>query len=89
MPKSTIIYQAHQEVVGKHIKSKQWVMYTGTLTIYDRKTNPIVLRLNCEFLGSFIGESMEEKRVFKGTSISDIYGKVSKWYYKNGILFQV
>lgn len=37
MPKPTVIYQAEQEVIGKHLRSKEWVMYSGKLIIYDRK----------------------------------------------------
>ncbi|PKP22103.1 MAG: hypothetical protein CVU05_05370 [Bacteroidetes bacterium HGW-Bacteroidetes-21] len=88
MPKATIIYQADQEVIGKHLRSNEWVMYSGKLTIYDRKTNPIVLRLKSEIYDTFIGEFMEDKKEFKGDSVSDVYGKMSKWYYKNGIIFQ-
>ncbi len=88
MPKSTIIYQADQEVIGKHLRSKEWVMYSGKLTIYDRKTNSIVLKLKSEIWDAFIGEGMEDKKEFKGNFVSDVYGKVSKWYYKNGIIFQ-
>lgn len=54
MPKTTIIYQADQEVVGKHLRSNEWVIYSGKLTIYDRKTNPIVLRLKSEIYDTFI-----------------------------------
>lgn len=88
MPKTTIIYQAYQEVIGKHLRSNEWVMYSGKLTIYDRKTNPIVLKLKSEIYDTFIGEFMDEKKEFKGDSISDVYGKLAKWYYKNGIIFQ-
>lgn len=88
MPKATIIYQADQEVIGKHLRSNEWVMYSGKLTIYDRKTNPIVLRLKSEIYDTFIGEFMVDKKEFKGDSVSDVYGKMSKWYYKNGIIFQ-
>ena len=88
MPKTKIIYQADQEVIGKHLRSNEWVMYSGKLTIYDRKTNPIVLRLKSEIYDTFIGEFMEDKKEFKGDSVSDVYGKMSKWYYKNGIIFQ-
>ena len=88
MPKTTIIYQADQEVIGKHLRSNEWVMYSGKLTIYDRKTNPIVLKLKSEIYDTFIGEFMNEKREFKGDSVSDVYGKLAKWYYKNGIIFQ-
>jgi hypothetical protein len=88
MPKSTMIYQADQEVIGKHIRSKQWIMYSGKLTIYDRKVNPVVLKLKSEISDSFIGEYMEDKKEFKGDSVSEVFGKMAKWYYKNGILFQ-
>jgi len=88
MPKATIIYQAEQEVVGKHLRSNEWVMYSGKLTIYERKTKPIVLRLKSEGLDTFIGEFMEDKKYFKGDSLSDVFGKMSKWYYKHGIIFQ-
>ena len=88
MRKSTIIYQADQEVIGKHLRSKEWVMYSGKLTIYDRKTNPIVLKLKSEISDTFIGEFMDDKKEFKGDSVSDVYGKMAKWYYKNGIIFQ-
>jgi hypothetical protein len=88
MPKTTIIYQADQEVIGKHLRSKEWVMYSGMLTIYERKTNPIVLKLKSEIYDTFIGEFMDEKKEFKGDSLSEVYGKLAKWYYENGIIFQ-
>ena len=88
MPKTTILYQADQEVIGKHLRSNEWVMYSGKLTIYDRKPNPIVLKLKSEIYDTFIGEFMDEKKEFKGDSVSDVYGKLAKWYYKNGIIFQ-
>jgi hypothetical protein len=88
MPKSVIIYQADQEVIGKHLRSKEWIMYSGKLTIYERITNPVILRLKSEIYDTFIGEFMEEKKELKGNSVSDVYGKLAKWYYKNGIIFQ-
>jgi hypothetical protein len=63
-------------------------MYSGKLTIYDRKTNPVLLKLNSEIDDTFIGEFMEEKKEFKGNSVSNVFGKVAKWYLKNGIAFQ-
>jgi hypothetical protein len=88
MSKSIIVYQADQEVIGKHLRSKEWIMYSGKLTIYNRKTNPIVLKLKSEIHDSFIGEFMDDNKEFKGNSVSDVFGKLSKWYYKNGIIFQ-
>jgi hypothetical protein len=88
MTKEKIIYQADQEVTGKHLQSKQWVMYTGKLIIYDRATDPVILKLISEIYDPFISDAMEEKKQFKGKSVSEIFGKVSKWYLKNGIVFQ-
>jgi hypothetical protein len=88
MSKSKIIYQAEQEVIGKHLRSKQWVMYSGKLTIYDRKDNPIVLKLKSEIYDSFMRDLMDDRKEFKGDSVSAVYGKLAKWYYRNGIIFQ-
>ncbi len=88
MEKTKIIYQANQELIGKHLRSNEWVMYSGSLTIYDRVSKPVVLKVKSEILDSFIGEFMEDKKEFKGDSISEVYGKFSKWYYKNSIVFQ-
>jgi hypothetical protein len=88
MPRSKIIYQADQELIGKHLRSKEWIMYSGKLSVYDRKTYPVVLKLESEIYDSFIQEIMEEKKEFKGFSIADVFGKAAKWYYKNGIIFQ-
>jgi len=63
-------------------------MYSGKLTIYGRKPNPVILKLKSEIYDTSIAEFMEEKKVFKGDSVSEVYGKVAKWYYKNGIIFQ-
>lgn len=63
-------------------------MYAGKLTIYDRKTNPIVLKLKSEIADSLIREFMEEKKEFTGNSFSEVFEKVAKWYQKNGIIFQ-
>ena len=88
MPNAKIIYQANQEVTGKHLRSKEWVMYSGKLTIYERKINPVVLKLKSEIFVSFISEFMEDKKEFKGNSVSEVYGKLAKWYLEYGIIFQ-
>lgn len=88
MPSSNIRYQANQEVSGKHIQSKEWIFYSGKLTIYERKVNPVVLKLRCETTLSFITDFMDQVKEFKGQSVTEVYGKMSKWYFKYGIIFQ-
>ena len=88
MKREKIIYQSKEDILGKHLRSGEWIYYTGELTIYDRKTYPIVLNLTRETYDSFIAGLMEEKKQIKGKSLSEVFGKVAKWYFNQGIIFQ-
>lgn len=88
MAKARMLYRSNEEVVGKHLRSGEWIYYTGELSIYDRKTYPVVLKLKSEILDSFIGEFTEEKKEIKGKSVSEVFGKVAKWLYNRGVIFQ-
>jgi hypothetical protein len=88
MTKTKIIYQSKEEILGKHLRSGEWIYYTGDLTIYDRKTYPIVLKLKSEIIDSFIGELMEKKKEIKGKSLSEVFGKVARWLNNRGVIFQ-
>lgn len=86
MAKARILYQSFEEVVGKHLRSGEWVCYAGKLTIYERKTYPVVLKLNSEIGDSFLQMMMDEKKEIKGKSISEVYGKVSRWLNDQGVI---
>jgi hypothetical protein len=88
MTRTKIIYQSKEEILGKHLRSGEWIYYTGDLTIYDRKTYPIVLKLKSEIIDSFIGEFMEKKKEIKGKSLSEVFGKVARWLNNRGVIFQ-
>jgi hypothetical protein len=88
MTKTKIIYRSKEEILGKHLRSGEWIYYTGNLTIYDRKTCPIVLKLQSEIVDSFIGAFMEEKKEIKGKSLSEVFGKVARWLKNRGVIFQ-
>ena len=88
MAKAKILYQSDEEVLGKHLRSGEWIYYTGHLIIYDRKTYPVILTLESEIWDSFMYEIMEEKKEIKGKSISEVFGKVAKWLYNRGVIFQ-
>jgi len=62
MKREKIIYQSKEDILGKHIRSGEWIYYTGELIIYDRKTYPIVLNLIRETYDSFIAGLMEQKK---------------------------
>jgi hypothetical protein len=88
MTRTKIIYRSKEEILGKHLRSGEWIYYTGELTIYDRKTFPIVLKLKSEIFDSFIRELMEETKEIKGKSLSEVFGKVAKWFNSRGVIFQ-
>jgi hypothetical protein len=87
MGKTKIIYPSHEEVIGRHLPTNEGVSYSGDLVVYDRKTNPVVIQLNGSSTNdSYVTHMMEVSKEFKGDSLSAIYGKISKWLYKHGIV---
>ena len=88
MAKSKIKYQSNEEIIGKHLRSNEWISYVGKLSVYERKNYPVVLSLKSDYIDSFIAMTIEEEKTFKGNSISEVFGKLAKWFYKRGIIFQ-
>jgi len=70
------------------VEPLSWIYYTGELIIYDRKTHPVILKLKSEIMDSFIGEVMDDEKEIRGRTISEVYGKVSKWLNRQGDIFQ-
>jgi hypothetical protein len=88
MPKEKILYQARQEIFGKHLRAKEWIEYSGKLTVYVKKTNPVTLKIKSEIADSFLAEIMENEKEFKGSSVTEVYAKLSKWLYLREVIFQ-
>lgn len=88
MPKAKIIYQAKQEIFGKHLRFKEWISYSGELKVFDRKTHPVSLKIKSEYVGSFLEEILDDRKEFKGGSITEVYAKLSKWLYQREVIFQ-
>ena len=84
MAKAKILYQSSEEVSGKHLRSNEWIYYTGELTVYERKTYPVVLKLKSEMVDSFL--QMDEVKEIKGKTISEVCGKVSRWLSDQGVI---
>jgi hypothetical protein len=88
MAKAKITYQSREELSGKHMQSGEWIYYTGELTVYDRKTKPVLFSIRSVYWDLFIPDSMEQEKEFYGKSISEVYGKISKWFFKYRIILQ-
>ena len=88
MAKAKILFKSTEEIYGKHLRSGEWVCYSGTLTIFERKTNPVTLKLKSEIGDSFLQMVMDEEKELRGTTISEVYGKVSRWLDNQGVFFR-
>ncbi len=88
MAKAIIIYQSkEEEVYGKHLRSKEWIMYSGRITIYDRQLKPVVLKLKSEIYDSFIAINMDDSIEFSGKTITEVYQKLNAWFRSKGVVF--
>ena len=88
MAKSKIIFQSEEEVTGRFRRTGEYIHYAGKLTVYDRKTKPVILDLKCIYNNFILEEIMNSEISFTGDSISQVYAKLSKWYLKFEIVFQ-
>ncbi len=89
MPKAKILYQSKEEIYGKHLRAKEWIEYSGKITVYDRKTNPVSLKIKSEIYDSFMRDLLDDKKEFKGNSVTEVYAKLSKWLYLREVIFQI
>lgn len=88
MPKAKILYQSKEEIYGKHLRAKEWIEYSGKITVFDRKTNSVTLKIKSEIYDSFIRDIMDDEKEFKGNSVTEEYAKLSKWFYQREVIFQ-
>jgi hypothetical protein len=88
MLRDKILYQANQEIFGKHLRAKEWIEYSGKLTIYERNSNSVILRIKSKIADSFLAEIMDDEKEFKGNSVTEVYAKLSKWLNQREVIFQ-
>jgi hypothetical protein len=87
MAKLLKIFESREEIIGKHLRSNEWVMYSGLLIVYDRPNNPVILKIKSEIYDSFISMEMEDSKEFSGNNISQVYKKLVSWFSKCGVKF--
>jgi hypothetical protein len=87
MAKSVKLFESKEEIIGKHLRSKEWIMYSGRLTIYDRPIKPVILKIKSEIFDSFISMEMDDSKEFTGENITQVYQKLSSWFNRKGVKF--
>ncbi|MGL4630413.1 MAG: hypothetical protein ACRCVT_04330 [Leadbetterella sp.] len=87
MAESKRIFISKEWITAKHIRSKQWINYEGTLKVYDRKVKSVTLKIKSEVYDSFIAMEMDDEKEFSGNSVTEVYQKLSSWFDKKGVIF--
>jgi hypothetical protein len=72
MKKAKLLSQAKQEILGKHARVKEWIGYSGKLTIYDSKTNPVTPKIRSKVFDSFLAEIMDDEKKIRGASVTEV-----------------
>ena len=88
MPRAILLYEEEEYLAGYYPRAKEWVGYTGKLTISERKTAPVKLQLRLEYVSVGLDMIMPDKKFITGKSVAEVYGKLSKWYLSYGIHFK-
>jgi hypothetical protein len=87
MPRYKTVFESKEEIYGIVPRANDWVHYSALLKVKDGGKFPVVLEM--EFVPPHpFAFNMPEKHVIKGVSITEVYAKLSKFFYKFGIMFK-
>ena len=87
MAKVVKIFESKEDIVGKHLRSNEWIMYSGKLTVYDRPTKSVILVIKSEISDCFISMEMDEFKEFTGDNITQVYQKLVSWFNRKEVKF--
>ena len=87
MPKARVIFTSKENIHGYMPLDKEFVEYTGTLQITDRKNSPVTLELSFVPPPPFIF-LMPEEKLIKADSITSVYAKLVKFFKRYGYVLQ-
>ena len=87
MPKYKVVFESTEEIYGVVPKAYDRVHYMGILKIKDGGKAPVTLEM------TFIPPhpyafNMPDSHLIRGTSITDVYVKVVRFFNKFGIEFR-
>ncbi len=84
MPQYNVIYKSNEDIYGKELKGYDWVHYKSILKIKDGGKFPVSLEMTFVPPHPF-AFNMPNSHSIKGSSITDVYVKVVKYFKKFGI----
>lgn len=82
-----VIYESQENILGRLTKSKEWVRYRGVVRIKEGGKMPVSLEMTFVPPHPFPFNMPETHRI-QGTSVTDVYAKVVKFFGKFGIEFK-
>jgi len=84
MNNSNIIFKSTDEIIVYNTLTQEYLVYKAFLTVKNSKTTPVKLVVKEMFTNSFI--QIEPEKTITGKCVSEVYGKFSKWLYKQDLL---
>lgn len=87
MPKNKVVFEFNEEIYGIVPKAQDWVHYKSILKIKDGGKTPVSLEMTFVPPHPF-AFNMPDSYFIKGTSITDVYVKVVRFFDKFGIEFR-
>jgi hypothetical protein len=86
MEKIKVVYQSKEEIYGYFPKGNDSLTYAGVLTVSD-KAGKNMVTLDLTIKRHLYIMELPDKKIFNGESVTQVYGKLSKWFYSYGIVF--
>jgi hypothetical protein len=87
MPKYNVIFESKEDIYGVVPKADDWVHYESVLTVKDGGKFPVSIEMKFVPPHPFLF-NMPLNHSIKGTSITNAYAKVAKFFRKFGIEFR-
>ena len=87
MAKAEILWKSDESIRILFPRAKDYLHYKGALTITSKKTKNVSLEIKCIISNYVMENYMDDEITFTGDSISEVYGKMSKYFSKYGMIF--
>ena len=87
MPRYNVIFESNEDIYGIVPKAYDWVHYKSVLKVKDGGKFPVSLEMTFVPPHPF-AFNMPDSHSIKGTSITDVYVKVVRFFKKYGIEFR-
>ncbi len=87
--RSKIVFTSKDELILKYLHTPvpEYLHYSSTVTIKDRASNPITIKLKFDGILPEFAEMPPKEHTISAPSIIELYHKMNRWFRKYGYKF--